>query len=379
MLNQQTCFWEVFTLTNNKYQTTISALLRRAEIFLEDKEWSIASDYYENALDIDPENAQAYIGLLMASLQITKESDLAQSVEPFNQNKYFLKALRFADSEYAAFLQKINDDNTYFRAQKILHIAKTAADFGQAKALLQQVAKQMDIEDLIKTCEIEENRLQQKERYEEARGLMNNADIPKLNKAIQLFQEDGSEEAICNIEKCRALIQSMEEEHKKRQRNKKIAIVSTISTTILIIILILSSITSRNDKKAKEIYNNFLGQTFSASIEDDDGFAHAHNSGKLNPYTIYWKTTEEKTLKFNDNGTVNWTFLSDHIVLAYPENISKPDESHSKHNGAFDSFSVSVALDGTVYLHISGQTCKVSVDSNNIPQAIYDYYGMTLR
>ena len=379
MLFSIPAFFEVLNMQNNDFRTTASALLRRAELYLEDKEWSFASDYYENVLDIDPENAHAYVGLLMVSLKITKESDLEKSLEAFDQHKHFLKAIRFADDEYKVLLQKYCNDNIYFRAQEILKCAKTAADFRDAKELLLKISVQIDVKELLYKCEVEEERLHRKERYEEARKLMNSALISDLNTAIQLFEEDASEESARNIEICKNRIVAIEAEIERKQRKKKITIVSILGIVVLSVILILSAITSSNNKKAEEIYNNFLGQSFSGSIEDDDGFSRAYSNGNLNQYMTYWKTTEEKTLKFNEDGTVYYTSLWDMTVLAYPKSISKPDGSHNEYDGTYDSFSVSVSLDGTVYVKIGYHTCEVYVDSNNVPQSIYDYDGMTLR
>lgn len=370
---------EVQNMLNNEYQSTTSALLRRAELFLEDRKWSLASDYYENTLDIDPENAYAYIGLLMVSLKITKECELVQATEALNQNKYFLKAMRFADAEYRALLEKYSNDNTYFRAQLILKQANTASDFREANELLQMIAEQMDVEELLDKCKAGEEHHKRKERYEEARRLMNSSSVASLKAAILLFQNDGSEEAIRNIGICKAQIVAIEEDNRKKQRKKKIAIISIICTTVLSVILILSAIKSSNNKKAEEIYNNFLGQSFSGSIEDDDGFSRAYSNGKLNPYLTYWKTTKKRTLKFNNDGTVYYTSLYDMTVLAYPESSYAPDGYHSEYDGTYDSFSVSVSLDGTVYLKIGYQTYEVSVNSNNVPQSIYGYHEMTLR
>lgn len=373
-------------MQNNDFQTTTSALLRRAELYLEDKEWSIASDYYENVLDIDPENAHAYVGLLMVSLKITKESDLEKSTEAFEQHKHFLKAIRFADIEYKALLQKYCNDNIYYRAQEILKCAKTAVDFRDARELLLKIVDQIDVKELLDKCEVEEERLHRKERYEEARRLMNSALISDLNTAMQLFKEDNSEESAQNIETCRKRIVAIEEENCKKQRNKKIAIISIFGLAVLSVILILSAITSSNNrkadlnnKKAEEIYNNFLGQSFSGSIEDDDGFFSAYSNGNLNQYMTYYLTTEEETLRFNEDGTVYHTSLIDMTALAYPKSFPEPDGYHNEYDGTYDSFSVSVSSDGTVYVKIGYHTCEVYVDSNNVPQSIYDYDGMTLR
>ena len=48
----------------------IEPLLKRAFMFLEDGEWDKADNYCEQVLNQDPENAQAYLGKLMAELHV---------------------------------------------------------------------------------------------------------------------------------------------------------------------------------------------------------------------------------------------------------------------------------------------------------------------
>ena len=232
--NRQLLF-EVLNMQNNDLQTTTSALLRRAELYLEDKEWRSASDYYENILDIDPENAHAYVGLLMVSLKISQENDLEKSTEAFEENKYFLKAIRFADNEYKETLQKYCSDNIYFRAQKILKCAKTAADFKAAIELLLKIVDQINVNELLDKCKAEEERLCRKERFEKAQKLMSSTLISDLNAAIQLLAEDNSEEAARNIEMCQNRIAAIEDEAKKMQQKKKLVVVSILGITTFLI------------------------------------------------------------------------------------------------------------------------------------------------
>ena len=82
-------------------QTTTSStapLLERAYMFLEDGSWGDASTYCERVLDMDPKNAPAYVGKLMAELKIRKQEDLVKQANPFDSNANYQKAIRFADS-----------------------------------------------------------------------------------------------------------------------------------------------------------------------------------------------------------------------------------------------------------------------------------------
>ena len=77
-------------------------LLKRAFIFLEDGDWSSADEYCEKVLDLDPENAQAYLGKLLAELRVRKQEQLADCDEPFDNRDNFRKVIRFGDKALCA-------------------------------------------------------------------------------------------------------------------------------------------------------------------------------------------------------------------------------------------------------------------------------------
>ncbi len=72
----------------------VAPLLKRAFMFLEDGDWNSANEYCEKVLDLDPENAEAYICKLLVDLRI-KEIAALQNAEPFDKNVNYLKAMRF--------------------------------------------------------------------------------------------------------------------------------------------------------------------------------------------------------------------------------------------------------------------------------------------
>lgn len=87
-----------------------TSLLRRGELFLEDCDWENADIYFDKVLDMNPECAEAYLGKLMAELQISKREELAQIEKLFDRNGNYQKALRFGSEELKSEL--IRYDNT---------------------------------------------------------------------------------------------------------------------------------------------------------------------------------------------------------------------------------------------------------------------------
>ena len=85
------------TVVVNSGNANANPLLRRAFMFLEDGEWAKADDFCERVLDLDPENAQAYLGKLMAELHVRRQEDLPNCKQPFDRSNNFRNAVRFGD------------------------------------------------------------------------------------------------------------------------------------------------------------------------------------------------------------------------------------------------------------------------------------------
>ena len=75
-----------------------SPLLRRAFLFLENREWKNAESYCDRILDQEPENAQAYVCKLMAELQISEREAIKKHAAALPKNNTYRLALRYADA-----------------------------------------------------------------------------------------------------------------------------------------------------------------------------------------------------------------------------------------------------------------------------------------
>jgi len=101
-------------IKENSGSPSIESIIKRGYLFIEDSEWDKADEYFDKALDIDPEYAPAYIGKLCVELRVKNEEALGNYQELRQGKKFdrllgeygnFQKALRFADSGY---LKKLN-------------------------------------------------------------------------------------------------------------------------------------------------------------------------------------------------------------------------------------------------------------------------------
>jgi hypothetical protein len=101
--------------TENAGSPGAEPLVKRGYLFLEDSDWNKADEYFDRALDINPEYAPAYIGKLCAELMVNREDSLGdyQKIrqgkkidKPLGEYGHFQKALRFADDDCR---KKLND------------------------------------------------------------------------------------------------------------------------------------------------------------------------------------------------------------------------------------------------------------------------------
>ena len=143
--------------------TNVAPLLRRAFMFLEDGNWKEADEYCERVLDQDPENAKAYLGKLMADLKVSQRDDLKNCDQPFDTNRYYLKAIRFSDETLSEFLKgsiaHIIDRNENIRLTSIYNdacqrmtYAKTEETFKAVAGIFKSISGFKDADALAEQC-----------------------------------------------------------------------------------------------------------------------------------------------------------------------------------------------------------------------------------
>ncbi len=109
-----------------------SPLLQRAFMFLEDGDWDSATEYCERVLDMEPQNAMAYLGRLMVQTGARKREDLKHHFESFEHYVYYEKVIRFGDdaliSELKGYLRHIYEREEEWKKDAIYRAAKAKMD-----------------------------------------------------------------------------------------------------------------------------------------------------------------------------------------------------------------------------------------------------------
>lgn len=150
---------------------------------LEDGEWAKADDFFEQCLNQNAELAEAYLGKLMAELQVKTQDGLKDCAEPFEDRSNYQKTIRFANNKIKAFLVEViqfinkrNEDTAreeaYNRASNLMNLNNESA-FIEATQWFAKVTGYKDAEILAEECR-EKAEIARKERvYKSACEVLN--------------------------------------------------------------------------------------------------------------------------------------------------------------------------------------------------------------
>lgn len=176
---------------------TAAPLLERAFMFLEDGEWENADKYCERVLDMDPKNAVAYAGKLLAELKCGCLDDLGKRRRPFEEKNSYLKAFRFGDSGLKEKLQCMAEQarNNYEEDQ-----ARLAAEKARIRAEEARIRAEQERQAQIERERKEQERI--KQIYEKAKKIL---DTPIRSKEATMIErlygvKSENSDVICEAE-----------------------------------------------------------------------------------------------------------------------------------------------------------------------------------
>ena len=234
---------------------TTDALLRRSSLLMEDGDWEKADALLEQVLNIDPENARAYIGKLLVKLKLASESMLPEAlsqngVNSLTEHKDFEKALRFADEDYRNILMAYETE--YKQNNIIFQEALAEIDRVETEEELDTLSTKFNSINDFRISEILQHQCQEKlklsgwltkeDKYNQALSNMNTAfDVITWENAARLFETlSGYRDADKHASFCQTKADECAIEDKKRDRSFKIFINSfCVLILILLIIIIL--------------------------------------------------------------------------------------------------------------------------------------------
>ena len=246
----------------------VAPLLKRVFMFLEDGEWNRADDFCEQILNQEPENAQAYLGKLMAELHVRHMEDLPNCELPFDNSNNYKKIIRFGDDKIAGtlsgYINQINKRNEnmrltgiYNNAVAVMKSAVSESLYVSAAETFKTISGFMDADSLAEQCLDKAEDCRKDTVYATAISQMRGHAVGNYEAAIKMFSTisgwKDSDEQICAcqriIEEIKAkeeadrlyLERQAEEKRISAERAAKIRKIA-IATIIPIIVICIASV-----------------------------------------------------------------------------------------------------------------------------------------
>ncbi len=171
-------------------------LLKRTFMFLEDGEFTRADELCEQVLNQNPECAEAYLGKLMAELNVRQREELKDCEKPFTDSKNYQKAMRFGNAalqeELNGYINFINERITAERLADVYDCAARTMGFSNSEKAYLDAARKFesvrgfrDADELAKHCREKAETCRKNELYASAQKQMN---ARNYSSAIALFR-----------------------------------------------------------------------------------------------------------------------------------------------------------------------------------------------
>ncbi len=222
------------TIVVNKDNIEVAPLLERGFMFLEDEEWDRADEFFENVLNKDPKNAQAYLGKLLADLEVSSFEKLSEFHTTFSDSNFYEKIMRFANSDLKERVKNSNNiiarrvedarkKALYEDALEIMQTATTEDMFENAGYMFVEVKDYADAKEKSEECFLRAEDARKDEILFRAKDSMYGNDTINYLTAIELLKEiPGWKDSDEIILKCKKKIEEiLETEEADRIKQEK--------------------------------------------------------------------------------------------------------------------------------------------------------------
>lgn len=138
----------------------IQSQMRRAKMELEDENWHQAERLYHDILNAEPKNAEANLGLFMASQKIREKESIPEAAKnamkdnrDIFQDKQFLRTRQYADDRMKKELADYEKDRDYLIAVEKLHNAKTNEEYRNLSEVFGKLGNYKSAPEKKKACD----------------------------------------------------------------------------------------------------------------------------------------------------------------------------------------------------------------------------------
>lgn len=318
------------TVVVNANNSNVVPLLERVSIFLEDGKWNDANIYCEKVLDIDPKNAQAYLGKLMAELRVKSRKQLADCAQPFDNLDNYGKVIRFGDEKleneirgYISHIKERNENNrltdAYTNAINALNSAETEADFKSAAHAFQSIADFKDSKEKAKECLEKAEAARKDAVLADGKSKMTGEDAQSYKNAISIFKTipdwKNSAELILQCEEKIEAIKAQEEADrleaerraekrkialsKAKKKAKKITIIFTPIIAGIIFVIILNSVIIPSVKYNSAVKMMNSGEYIEAIAAFEELYGYKESETQINECNYLYAVELYKAQKYD--------------------------------------------------------------------------------
>ncbi len=211
---------------------TVESLIKRAFLFLEDGDFQNANTYSERVLDINPENADAYLVKLLIQFRVRHVNQLQNQPYRLEPSVHYQKILRFGSDSLKKQLETINFGILYNLACDAMQKARSDADFKKVAAMFDEIQGFRDATERRDTCYARANAIiaeiqarqraamEQQRRMEEQRRAAMEAQRQQYIRQQQMLEQQRQQQMEAQrqqyLQQQRALEQQrqMEEQHR---------------------------------------------------------------------------------------------------------------------------------------------------------------------
>ena len=223
---------------DDEQKASIASLLRRVFMFLEDGDWESADEYCERVLDMEPENAQAWLGKLLAEMKVRKLSYLVMCEKPFQNSINYQKLMRFGDEELKAELEDCIStirekqmEQIYAAAVQKMNFTNRPEEFVAAAQAFKSIGDYKDSAALAESC-IEKAKLCQKNvtyySAKEKKRRKRYKEAAELFESIPGWQDADEQASVCR--------QEAEKKVKRKIRRRIFAVVVFCAAAVFFVV-----------------------------------------------------------------------------------------------------------------------------------------------
>ncbi len=245
-----------------------TSLLRRAFLFLEDGSWQEADEYCEKVLDIDPENAEAYLAKLMSQCHARKEEDLAMMNQPLQVSTNYQKAIRFGSEKVKTSLTSYNKQiierneqirltNTYNNALLYMNSSHSESEFKYSESIFKSIAGFKDADKLAQICQVKAGECRKDAVYYSAFQRMKEGayeDAIAIFRTVPNWRDANAQILVCQTRISENLAKKETAKKAAKKRKRIIAICISFVLVCIAFVVVLTTVIIPKSKYPDKLY-----------------------------------------------------------------------------------------------------------------------------